>query len=166
MDLLVGDMSHYVYIKDFKFMYNKTKSKSKKQFFKYCLQCFSSERVVAEYKETCLNINGKQTVKLRSGWIKFKDYFKRLAVPFKIYADFECTVKEVKSTDRGDNDDNASYTEKYQKNIFLAVLLIKLLMINLANQLFFIKNKNVVNRFIKAILEEYEYFKKSDEKTF
>ena len=164
MDLLITTVdhkSHYVYIKDFnKFMYNKTKCKSKKQFFKYCLQCFSSERVVVEYKETCLNINGKQTVKLRSGWIKFKDYFKRLAVPFKIYADFECTVKEVKSPDRGDNDNNASYTEKYQKNIFLAVLLIKLLMINLANQLFFIKKKNVVNRFIKAILIEYEYFKK------
>ena len=93
------------------------------------------------------------TVGHKSHYVYIKDFNK-----------FNCektfTVKEVKSTDRGDNDYNASYTEKYQRNIFLAVLLIKLLMINLANQLFFIKKKNVVNRFIKAILIEYEYFKK------
>ena len=94
MDLLLttdANKSHYVYIKDFnKFLYNKTKCKSKKHFCKYCLQSFSSERVVVEYKETCLNI---KTVKLRSGLIKFKNYFKQLAVPFKIYADFDCTLK-------------------------------------------------------------------------
>ena len=58
--------SYYVYIKDFnRFMCNKTKNKNKKHFCKYYLQCFSSERVLLEYKETFLKINGKQTVKLR-----------------------------------------------------------------------------------------------------
>ena len=54
--------SHYVYAKDFKtlrFMCNKTKNKNKKHFYKYCLQCFSSKRVLAEHKETRLKINGK-----------------------------------------------------------------------------------------------------------
>ena len=37
---------------------------------------FSSERVLSEHKETCLRITGKETVKLRSGSIKFKNYFK------------------------------------------------------------------------------------------
>ena len=81
--------SHYVYIKDFnRFMCNKTKNKNKKHFCKYCLQCFSSERVLVEHKETCFKINGNQAVKLRSGSIKFKNYFKQLSVSFKIYADF------------------------------------------------------------------------------
>ena len=48
MDLLIitnENKSHYVYIKDFnKFMCNETKNKNKKQFWKYCLQCFSSEK--------------------------------------------------------------------------------------------------------------------------
>ena len=91
--LLINDenKSHYVYIKDFnKFMFNKIKHKNKKHFCRYCLQCFSSERVLVEHKKTCLEINGKQTVKLRSGSIKFKNHFKQLAAPFKMHADFEC----------------------------------------------------------------------------
>ena len=39
--LLVNDKkkSHYVYIKDFdRYMFNKTKCKNKKHFYKYCLQ--------------------------------------------------------------------------------------------------------------------------------
>ena len=104
--------SHYLYIKDFnRFMCNKAKCKNKKHFCKYCLQCFSNERVLAEYKETCLKINGKQTLKLRIGSIKFKNCFKQLAVPFKIYADSKCNVKRVRSSDRNNN---TSFTEKYR----------------------------------------------------
>ena len=55
-------------------------------------------------------INGKQTVKLESGSNRFRSYLKQLAVPFKIYADFECLLKAVKSSDKK----NSSYTEKYQ----------------------------------------------------
>ena len=115
MDLLMitnENKSHYVYIKNFnRFMCNKTKCKSKEHFCKYCLQCFSSEKVLVKRGETYLKINGKQTVKLRSGSIKFKNPFKQLAVPFKIYADFECNVKSVRSGGRGDHN---SYTKKYQ----------------------------------------------------
>ena len=43
--------THYVLIKDFnKFMYNQTKHKERKQFCMYCLQCFSSERVLINHK--------------------------------------------------------------------------------------------------------------------
>ena len=87
--------SHYVYIKDFdRFMFNKTKYKSKKYFCKNCLQCFSSEKILSEHKEDCLVINGKQNVKLEKGFISFKNYFKQIPVPFKIYADFECIFKK------------------------------------------------------------------------
>ena len=49
MDLLLvtdGDISHYMYIKDFnRFMFHKAKNKNKKYFCKSCLQCFSSKNV-------------------------------------------------------------------------------------------------------------------------
>ena len=64
--------SHYVYMKDFhRFMFHKTKNKSKKYFFKSCLQCFSSKNVLNSQKEVCLSINGAQSVKLEKGTIKF-----------------------------------------------------------------------------------------------
>ena len=71
VDLLLitdGNKSQYIYIKYFnRIMCNKTKNKNKKHFCKYCLQCLSSERILVEFKETCFKINGKPTVKLRSG---------------------------------------------------------------------------------------------------
>ena len=76
--------------KDFhRFMFNKTKYKGKKYFCKNCLQCFSSEKILREHKEDCLVINGKQSVKLESEFISYKNYSKQIPVPFNIYADFE-----------------------------------------------------------------------------
>ena len=75
MDLLLlidDDKSHYVYIKDFdRFMSHKAKNKSKKYFCRSCLECFSSKNVLTEHKEDFLIINGKQSVKLKKGAIKF-----------------------------------------------------------------------------------------------
>ena len=97
-----------------------------------------------EHQKVYLKIIGRQSVKL------FKNCFKQLAAPFKIYANFESILKNTKSDNKNSN---ASYTEKYQI-IFLAVLLIYLnvLMTDLGNQLFFIEEKNAVHKFIKAIL--------------
>ena len=101
MDLLLvtdGDKSHYVYIKDFeRFMFHKTKNKNKKYFCKSCLKCFSSKNVLTKYKKVCLTINGAQSVKLEKGRIEFKNYFKQIPVPFKIYANFECNLQTVES---------------------------------------------------------------------
>ena len=92
MDLLLlidDDKSHYVYIKDFdRFMSHKTKNKNKKYFWKSCLQCFSSKNVLTQHKDVCLSINDAQLVKLEKGTIEFKNYFKQMPAPFKIYADF------------------------------------------------------------------------------
>ena len=60
--------SYYAYIKNFnRFMFNKTKNNNKKHLCRYCLQCFSSEKVLIEYKETSLEINGKHSIKLKRG---------------------------------------------------------------------------------------------------
>ena len=57
MDLLLiteENKLHFVYIKDFnRFMCYKTKNKNKKHFCRYCLQCFSGEKVLQEHK-VCL----------------------------------------------------------------------------------------------------------------
>ena len=110
MDLLLvtnGNKSHYVYIKDFdKFMFHKTKNKKKKCFCKSCIQCFSSKNVLTEQKEVCLSINGAQSVRLEKGTTKFKNLFKEIPVPFKIYADFECNLKGFESYE-------GSYSKKY-----------------------------------------------------
>ena len=42
-----------------------------------------------------MNINGVQSVKEEKGTIEFENYFKRIPVPFKIYADFECNLKSA-----------------------------------------------------------------------
>ena len=76
--------------------FTKQENKNKKWFCKSCLQCFRSENVLIKHKENCLSINGKQSVRLEEGIIKFENYFKQIPVPFKIYADFECNLKKVK----------------------------------------------------------------------
>ena len=51
--------------------------------------------MLAEHKEVCLSINGAQSVRLEKRTTKFKNYFKQIPVPFKIYADFECNLEVV-----------------------------------------------------------------------
>ena len=150
IDLLLvtgKNQSHYVYIKDFdRFMFHKTKNKNKKYFCKSCLQCFSSKNVLTKHKEVCLSINGAQSVRLEKGTIEFKNYFKQIPVPFKIYADFECNLKSVET-----------YEGSYSKNIkitFLVVLLTSLfvLMINLVKRLFFVEVKMLLLNSLKQLL--------------
>ena len=127
MDLLLisdEDKSQYVYIEDFdRFMLNKTKNKDKKYFCRCCLQCFSNQKVLIEHRKGFLVVNGKQNVKLKSGSISFKNYFKQITVPFKIYAGFECIPSLLNAILL-----NAIivHTQRNIKTTFLAVLLIKL----------------------------------------
>ena len=101
--------------------------------------------MLIKHKESCLSINGKQSVKLEKGIIKFENYFKKIPVPFKIYADFKCNLKSVKCNE-------GSYTKKYQDHIPFSF----------AYKIVCIDNncENAAYEFIKAILEEYKYCKK------
>ena len=72
------------------------KQKIKKKWFcKSCLQHFSSENVLIKHKEDCLSINGVHFVNVEERIIKFKNCFKQLSVPFKIYADFEYNLQDT-----------------------------------------------------------------------
>ena len=109
--LINDDQSYYVYVKDFNtFMFHKTKNKNKKWFSKSCLQCFSSENVLIKHREDCLSINGQQSINLEKETIEFKNYLKQLPVPFKIYADFECNLRNAECYE-------GTYTKKYHEHV-------------------------------------------------
>ena len=48
------------------------KKKKKKNFCKSCSQCFSSKYVLTKHKESCLSINGAQSVRSEKGTKKEK----------------------------------------------------------------------------------------------
>ena len=66
--------------------------------------------MLAKHKDVCLSINGAQSVRLEKGAIGFKNYFKQILAPFKIYADFECNLKSVESYE-------GFYSKKYQDHV-------------------------------------------------
>ena len=84
--------------------------KTKKYFSKGCFQCFSCKNVLTKHKEVCLSINGVQSVRWEKGTIEFKNYFKQILVPFKIYVDITCNLKSVESYE-------VSYSKKYQDHV-------------------------------------------------
>ena len=95
------------------------------------------------HKDVCLRINGAQLLGLEKGIIEFKNYFKQMSVPWKLYADFECNLKSVES-----------YEDSYSESInttFLAVCVDD----EFIKPIFAFRGE-----FIKAILEEYHYCKK------
>ena len=89
--------SHYVFIKDFnRLMFSRTKHKDKKHCMS-CLQSFTTEEMLSNYKKQCLLINGWQAVNYKSGTIKFTNYKKQIPILFKMYADTKCFLKRVNS---------------------------------------------------------------------
>ena len=132
-------------------------------FCRSCLQCFSSEKnikVLIEYKENCLSINDKQSVKLEEGIIEFENYSKQIPVPFKIYADFECNLRGVECYE-------GSYTKKYQDHISCSFAY-KVVCIDdrFTKRTVAYRGENAAYEFIKANIKEYKYCRKVMNKYF
>ena len=109
-----GEAKHYCLLKDFnKFMYNQTKHKGRKHFCMYCLQCLSSKEHLEKHKVVCVEINGKQSIKMPEpeSTIEFTNYHKESPAPFVIYADFEAITEKV-----SEKAPQKSCTEQYQKH--------------------------------------------------
>ena len=68
--------------------------------------------MLTEHKEVCLSINRAQSVRLEKETIEFKNYFKRIPLPFKIYADFECDLNSVEHYE-------GSYSKKVSRSCSL-----------------------------------------------
>ena len=72
-----------------------------KHFCLYCLQCFSSSKVLGVIKN-CLVINHRKSVFLpeENKFVNFQNFKRLIKAPFIIYGDFECVL--ILSTDNID----------------------------------------------------------------
>ena len=88
------------------------------------------------------------------GTIKFKNYFKQIAVPFKIYADFEWDIE-------------SSYSKKYQDHIPCSFAY-KLGCVDdkFTEPIVVFRGENPAYEFIKASFKEYQHCKKVINKNF
>ena len=149
-------------------MYNQTKHKERKHFCMHCLQCFSSERVLTNHKENCIQVNGTQAIKMPTkddNILKFNNFHKQLPVPFVIYADFEAIIEKIHGCQRHDD---KSYTEAYQKHTDCGygykVVCCYDDKYTKPEQIY--RGEKAVYRFMEAMLEEVKYCKKVMKKEF
>ena len=179
MNLLLitkDEKKHYVLIKDFNaFMYNQSKHKERKHFCMYCLQCFSSERFLANHVNNCLTINGAQAInmpKQGENILKFNDFHKQLPVPFVIYADFEAIMKKVQGCEQSEemkkNKDTRSYTEACQphEDCGYGYKVICCYDDKYSKYTCIYRGENAVYKFMEKMLEEVEYCKAVIKKHF
>ena len=172
MNLLLiteDDKKHYVIIKDFNsFMYNQTKHKESKHFCMHCLQCFSSERVLNNHKDNCIQVNGIQAVKMPdedNNILKFNNFHKQQPVPFVIYADFEAITEKISSCQPNNN---KSYTEAYQKHTDCGYgyKIVCCYDDKYSKPVTIYRGEKAVYKFMEAMLEEVKYCKKIMKKEF
>ena len=179
MNLLLiteDEKKHYVLIKDFNaFMYNQTKHKERKHFCMYCLQCFSSERILANHVNNCLTLNGAQAInmpKQGENVLKFNNLDKQLPVPFVIYADFEAITKKVqgcKQSEEMENEKNKrSYTEAYQthEDCGYGYKVVCCYRERYSKPIQTYRGETAVYKFMEKMLEEVEYCKAVIKKHF
>ena len=160
---------HYVLIKSFNaFMYNQSKHKEKKHFCMFCLQCFSSERVLAKHKNNCFTINSAQAInmpKQRDNILKFNNFYKQLPVPFVIYADFEAITQKVQGCKQSEEmekeKDRRSYTEAYQtrEDCGYGYKVVCCYKDKYSKPFQTYRGENAVYKFMEEMLEEVEYCK-------
>ena len=115
---------------------------------------------MTEHKKVCLSINGAQSVRLEKGTIEFKNYFKQIPVPFKIYADFECNLKTVESYE-------GSYSKNDQDHIPCSFAYKPIWVdYEFTEPMVVFRGENVAYEFTEAIHKELEYCKKVMKKHF
>ena len=179
MNLLLitkDEKKHYVLIKDFNaFMYNQSKHKERKHFCMYCLQCFSSERILANHVNNYLTINGAQAInmpKQGENILKFNNFHKQLQVPFVIYADCEALTRKVqgcKQSEEMEKDkDRRSYMEAYQthEDCGYGYKVICCYDDKYSKYTCIYRGENAVYKFMGKMLEEVEYCKAVIKKHF
>ena len=170
------EKKHYVLIKDFNaFMYNQSKHEERKHFCMYCLQCFSSERVLTNHANNCLTVNGAQAInmpKQGENILKFNNFHKQLPVPFVIYADFEVITKKVQGCEQSEEmekeKDRRSYTEAYQthEDCGYGYKVTCCYDDKYSKYTSIYRGENAVYKFMEKMLEEVEYCKTVIKKHF
>ena len=134
----------------------------------FCLQCFSSERVLAKHKNNCLTISGAQAInmpKQGDNILKFNNFHKQLPVPFVIYADFEAITKKVQGCKQSEEmekeKDKRSYTEAYQthEDCGYGYKVVCCYKDKYSKSFQTYRGENAVYKFMEKMLEKVEYCK-------
>ena len=130
--------------------FTKQKLQTKNTFVRIVYCVLVVKIVLTEHKEDFLSINGLQSVKLEKGTIEFKNFFKQIPPPFKIYADFESNLKVIQIYE-------GFYTKKYLGHIPCSFACKRVCIDDrFTETIVAFRNKNAAYEFIKAIFKEYE----------
>ena len=141
----------------------------------YCLQCFSSERILANHVNNCLTINGTQAInmpKQDENILKFNNFHKQLPVPFVVYADFEAITKKVQGCQQSEemkkDKDRRSYTKAYQthEDCGYGYKVICCYNDKYSKYTRIYRGENAVYKFMEKMLEEVKYCKTVIKKHF
>ena len=108
---------HYSLIKNFSRLIRSQITKRTDEPIQICKRCFShftKEELLDNHIKYCSN-NATAIVKMPepNTMLYFKNYHKKLSVPFVVYADFECFTKPMNSCSPNPKD---SYNYNYQKH--------------------------------------------------
>lgn len=104
--------SHYIWIKNFSGFLSDGNNKK----FYYCFSClqrFTSEEKLKDHMLYCNSFDAVRTVMPddEHNIMKFDKIQNSLPMPYKVFADFECTTNKIENVNKNDNQ---SYTEAYQ----------------------------------------------------
>lgn len=119
IDLLLiqdeNDNTHYCLIKNLSRLIShlSDNTNGKRYFCRRCLYSTNNEKVYKEHKVLCKN-HAEVRIQMpdnRNYILKFKNYHRKMRVPFAIYADFECFLEKI-STCKPSKE--KSYNHKYQ----------------------------------------------------
>ena len=80
---------------------------------KRCLSHYTKEDLLEKYLFYCENETAAVIMPRKNTFHNFKNHFKKLPIPFVIYADFECFTKPINSCQPNPN---KPYTQGYQKH--------------------------------------------------
>ena len=110
-------VSHYTLIKNFHRLIRSQKTKSKDGEIFICKRCFchyTKEELLEKHIKYCSN---NQTAVITmpepNTMLHFKNYYKKLPIPFVVYADFECFTKPMNTCSPNPKE---SYNYNYQKH--------------------------------------------------
>ena len=119
IDLLLltnGKNNHYCWIKKMSALVTSqiNKHEKKRYFCKYCCNSFPTEKSLQKHLEYCLKRKAVRVEMPEKGtMLSFKNYHKKMRVPFVVYADFEAFTESISTCSPNDA---SSYTKQYQRH--------------------------------------------------
>ena len=111
-----NENQHYCWIKKMSALAASqiNKHERKRYFCKYCCNSFPTEKSLQKHIEYCSRQKAVGVEMPKKGtMLSFKNYHKKMRVPFVVYADFEAFTESISTCSPNDS---SSYTKQYQKH--------------------------------------------------